>query len=181
MKMRKRSQGFTLIEVLIAILIISIGALGFTKSQFSALQTASDAALRTTATVMVEDMVARIEANAGDSLQGLNSGYQTGPATLNTDCLSSTGTFCQGNAMALHDLADWNNLIANYFPADSGAIGIVCLDQNPGNAANACSPPSANPNPIVFTVKILWNSWQNRGTSIYDQSVVATVEPPLQR
>jgi len=164
-----KEQGFTLIEVLIAFLIISIGALGYTRSQFSSLQTASDSALRITGALLVADMVARIEANAGESLQGLNSGYQTGPATFNNNCLSSTGSICTGNQMALHDLADWNNLIASQFPA------------NPGNTANSCTPPGSNPNPLIFTVKILWSSWQNRGTGILDQSIVATVTPPLQR
>jgi len=176
-----KEQGFTLIEVLIALVIISIGALGYTRAQFSSLQTASDSALRITAALLVDDMVARIEANAGEALQGLTSGYQTGPATFNSNCLSSTGSICTGNQMALHDLADWNNLISAEFPATSGAVGIVCLDANPGNTNNACNPPGSNPNPLVFTVKILWSSWKNRGTGTLDQSIVATVTPPLQR
>jgi type IV pilus assembly protein PilV len=176
-----KERGFTLIEVLIAFLIISIGALGYTRSQFSSLQTASDSALRITGALLVADMVARIEANAGESLQGLNSGYQTGPATFNNNCLSSTGSICTGNQMALHDIADWNNLIASQFPANSGAVGIVCLDENPGNTTNSCTPPGNTPNPLIFTVKILWSSWKNRGTGIFDQSIVATVTPPLQR
>ena len=176
-----QEKAFTLIEVLIALAIISIGALGYTRAQFSSLQTASDSALRITGSLLVDDMVARIEANAGEALQGLSSGYQTGPATFNNNCLSSTGSICTGNQMALHDLADWNNLISTQFPANSGAVGIVCLDKNPGNTANGCNLPASNPNPLVFTVKILWSSWQNRGTGILDQSVVATVTPPLQR
>jgi type IV pilus assembly protein PilV len=178
---RPKEQGFTLIEVLIALVIISIGALGYTRAQFSSLQTASDSALRITGTLLIDDMVARIEANAGEALQGLTSGYQTGPATLNNNCLSSTGSICAGNQMALHDLADWNNLMTTAFPVTSGAVGIVCLDVNPGNTNAACTPPGSNPNPLVFTVKILWSSWKNRGTGILDQSIVATVTPPLQR
>lgn len=177
----KPCQGAGLIEVMVALAVISIGALGFTRAQFASLQTTSDASLRTAATFLVQDMEARIQANAGEAWQGLNSGYQTGPASLNTNCLSTTGSICTGNQMAQHDLADWNNLIANAFPASSGAVGIVCLDATPGNPAQACSPPGANPNPVVFTIKIFWKSWQNRGTNTYDQNVITIVEPPLQR
>ena len=174
-------QGFGLFEVMIALVIISIGALGFTRAQLNSLQTTSDAGLRTVAALLVQDMVARMEANAGETLQGLNSGYQTGPAGINTDCLSSTGNICTGNQMALHDLADWNAAIASSFPANSGAIGIVCLDATPGNSSNTCTPPGSNPTPVVFSVKILWQSWKNRSGVGFDQSVVATVTPPLQR
>jgi len=180
-------QGFGLVEVMIALVIISIGALGFTRAQLTSLQTASDSRLRTMASLLVQDMVARMNANAAEALQGLNSGYQAGPtginpnAAINPNCLSSTGAICTGNQMALHDLADWNATIANSFPVSSGVVGIVCLDATPGNALNSCTPPPSNPTPLVFTVKILWQSFKNRGTGVFDQSVVATVTPPLQR
>lgn len=179
--MKKYAQGYGLLEVLISLVIISVGTLGFAKAQISALQTTTDAALRTSATILVDDMAGRIQANAGEAWQGLTSGYQTGSPTLNNNCLSTSGSICTGNQMAKHDLADWNVLIASAFPATSNAVGIVCLDATPGNPAKACSPPSTNPNPVTFTVKIFWNSWKNRGTSVFDQSVVSIVEPPLQR
>ena len=179
--MKKYWGGYGLLEVLVSLAVISIGALGFAKAQISALQITTDAALRTSATILLDDMAGRIQANAGEAWQGLSSGYQTGAPTLNTNCLSTTGSICTGNQMALHDLADWNALIASTFPATSNAVGIVCLDAIPGNPAKACSPPGANPNPVIFTVKIFWNSWKYRGTTTFDQSVVTIVEPPLQR
>lgn len=174
-------QGTGLIEVLVALAVLSIGALGFSRAQFSSLQITSDAGLRSMASFLVQDMAARIQANAGEAWQGLNSGYQTGPPALYSSCLSTTGSICTGNQMAQHDLADWNTLIANAFPASSSAVGMVCLDATPGNPAQACSPPGSNPNPVVFTIKIFWKSWQNRGTSTFDQSVITIAEPPLQR
>jgi type IV pilus assembly protein PilV len=179
--MKKYERGYGLLEVLVSLAVISIGALGFTKAEVSALQTTIDAALRTSATILIDDMAGRIQANAGEAWQGLNSGYQTGGPALNTNCLSTTGSICTGNQMAKHDLADWNALIASAFPAVSNAVGIVCLDAMPGNPAQACTPPGTNPNPVVFTVKIFWKSWKNRSTAIFDQSVVSIVEPPLQR
>jgi type IV pilus assembly protein PilV len=179
--MKKYWGGYGLLEVLVSLAVISIGALGFTRAQISALQITTDAQLRTSATILVDDMAGRIQANAGEAWQGLNSGYHTGAPTLNTNCLSTNGNICTGNQMAKHDLADWNALIASTFPAVSNAVGIVCLDATPGNPAQACTPPGANPNPLIFTVKIFWKSWKNRGTMTFDQSVVSIVAPPLQR
>lgn len=179
--MRRYERGYGLLEVLVSLVVISIGALGFTKAQISALQATTDAALRTSATILVDDMAGRIQANAGEAWQGLTSGYHTGGPALNNNCLSTSGSICTGNQMAKHDLADWNALIASAFPAASNAVGLVCVDATPGNPAKACTPPSSNPNPVIFTVKIFWNSWKNRGTSAFDQSVVTIVEPPLQR
>ncbi len=179
--MKKYAYGYGLLEVLVSLAIISIGALGFSKAQISALQVTTDAQLRTSATILLEDMAGRIQANAGEAWQGLNSGYQSGSPTLNSNCLSTSGSICTGHQMALHDLADWNALIASTFPAVSHAVGIVCLDATPGNPARACTPPAVNPNPVIFTVKIFWKSWKNRGASTFDQSVVSIVEPPLQR
>ncbi|HQW58387.1 MAG TPA: type IV pilus modification protein PilV [Gammaproteobacteria bacterium] len=179
--MKKYSSGYGLLEVLVSLAVISIGALGFARAQVSALQITTDAQLRTSATILLDDMVGRIQANAGEAWQGIKSGYQTGTPALNVNCLSTNGSICTGNQMAMHDLADWNALIASVFPATSNAVGIVCLDATPGNPAQACSPPAINPNPVIFTIKIFWKSWKNRGGATFDQSVVTIVEPPLQR
>ncbi|HXH55611.1 MAG TPA: type IV pilus modification protein PilV [Gammaproteobacteria bacterium] len=179
--MKKYWGGYGLLEVLVSLAVISIGALGLTRAQVSALQITTDAQLRTSATILVDDMAGRIQANAGEAWQGVNSGYHTGAPSLNTNCLSTTGNICTGNQMAKHDLADWNALIASTFPAASNAIGIVCLDATPGNPTQACTPPGTNPNPVIFTLKIFWKSWKNRGTTTFDQSVISIVAPPLQR
>lgn len=181
LKMKKYCNGYGLLEVLVSLAILSIAALGFTKAQISALQVTTDAQLRVGATMLLDDMAGRIQANAGEAWQGLSSGYHTGAPALNTNCLSTNGSICTGNQMAKHDLADWNALIASAFPAVSNAVGIVCLDATPGNPAQACTPPAVNPNPVIFTVKIFWKSWKNRGTSTFDQSAVTIVEAPLQR
>jgi len=180
-EMKKHQNGYGLLEVLVSLVVISIGALGFAKAQISGLQITTDAELRTAATILIQDMAGRIQANAGEAWQGLTSGYQVGPPALNANCLATNGSICTGNQMAKHDLADWNALFASSFPATSNAVGIVCLDNVPGNPARACSPPAVNPNTVVFTIKIFWNSWKYRGTMTYDQSVVNIVQPPLQR
>ncbi len=176
-----KARAFSLVEVMVALFIITVGALGFTKAQLAAVQSATEAGLRTTATLLVQDMVGRISANAGESLQGIAGGYYTGPATFNANCLAIDGNICTGNEMALHDLADWNTTITNSFPAGTGVFGLVCLDSIAGNSDQTCEDIGANPDPLIYTVKLFWESWNNRGTGTYDQFVVVTVGPPLER
>ncbi len=181
MEVKTRAQGFSLIEVLIALAVISIGALGFTRAQIVAIQNAEDSALRTLAAMFVQDMVARMQANAGETWQGLTSGYQTGPATYNVNCLSTGGAICTGNQMAKHDLWDWNQRITAAFPAWASPIASVCLDSTPGSTLQTCSPPGTTPYPLQFTIKIFWKSFANRNAGTQDQYVITTVTPPLQR
>jgi len=176
----KKSQGFGIIEVLIALVILSIGSLALVRTQIGALQVATDAGERSMAALLLQDMVARIQANSGDAIKGLSSAYlQAG--VINNQCLSSAGNICSGAQMAVHDVGDWNQAITNAFPAGT-AFGLVCLEASPGSTSQTCSAaPASNPYPVVFTVKIFWKSTANRGGASYDQSLVTTVEPVLTR
>ena len=114
----KLEKGFSLLEVMIALLVISIGALGLTKAQISALQTASDAGLRTAAAILVQDMAGRIQANAQEALNG--NGYTSGTPAITANCLDATsGNTCTGHQMALQDVYEWQQLITNAFPMNS--------------------------------------------------------------
>ena len=190
---KKLENGFSILEVMIALLVISTAALGLTKAQISALQTVSDAGLRTTASILVQDMAARIQANAGEAVSGTGNNPQTsgyclnptgytcsGIPASNTNCLDSTilGNICTSNQMALQDIYEWQQLITNAFPADSNPLPII----------SAISPTSGSQPQPVYTITIYWQSWKSRanGTTCSssnlsgcDQSVTATVTPPL--
>ena len=58
-----RSQGFTLIEVLIAIIVLSIGLLGLAGLQLTSLRNSNSAYTRSQAVILSYDIVDRIRAN----------------------------------------------------------------------------------------------------------------------
>lgn len=62
----RRSKGFTLIEVLIALLILAIGLLGVAGVQVLSMQNTSNANLRTLATIHAHDMAEQIRSNRGE-------------------------------------------------------------------------------------------------------------------
>lgn len=184
MKGRKKTVGFSLLEVLVSLVIVSIGALGFTKAQVNALRSISDTMSRTTANILVQDMVARIEANpAAAWLSNANQGYLNAAGAIDTNCISET-TICKGETMARHDIADWHSLIAEGLPAGMAAVGTVCLESPAGSVDFAnpttCSEVSTA-QPVVYTVRIYWKSSGNGLQGNYDQVEVATVQAPLSR
>ena len=62
---RKKQQGFTLLEVLIALLVLSIGLLGLAALQTTGLRSNQMATMRTLATQIAYDMSDRMRANPG--------------------------------------------------------------------------------------------------------------------
>lgn len=58
-----RQDGFSMIEVLVSLLIFTIGLLGLAALQLNALQGTSDSAQRSQATAVLQDMAERIRAN----------------------------------------------------------------------------------------------------------------------
>ncbi len=64
---RNRESGFTLIEVLVALVILSIGLLGLAGLQVSGLRGSSSAYMKSAAMIYANDMVDRIRANRADA------------------------------------------------------------------------------------------------------------------
>ncbi|MDG5500678.1 type IV pilus modification protein PilV [Marinobacter sp. BGYM27] len=61
-------RGFTMIEVLVALLVLAIGLLGVAGVQLLSLQQTSNADLRSQATLVAQNMAERVRANGGSAL-----------------------------------------------------------------------------------------------------------------
>jgi len=90
----QRQQGFTLLEVLIALLILSIGLLGLAALQTTSLRSNQMASMRTTATQLAYDISDRMRANP------------TGVAAA--EYVLAGGTTPTGTSMGALDLIEWN-------------------------------------------------------------------------
>ncbi len=89
---KKRQQGFSLFEVLIALLVLSVGLLGLANLQGQSISSSYNAHLRTQATSLAQSMVDRMRANRSHALQATNN-YQTAidaqPPTTSVNCLTA--------------------------------------------------------------------------------------------
>jgi type IV pilus assembly protein PilV len=120
----KKSQGFTIIEVLVSMVILSIGVLALGMLQLSALQNTQGGYQRSQATILAYDIIDSMRANipsvtAGD--YGLAIGAQT-PAAVNCNGVAAN---CTTTQMATSDLNRWRTVLSNYLPIGNGSVATV--------------------------------------------------------
>jgi len=109
----RRSSGFSLIEVLVAVLVFSIGLLGLAALQVASVRTNQSAAYRSTAVGLAYAMADRMRANQNGVLTGQ---YVTVYAAGN--CATNP----PDNPAAAHDLAAWKQQLACQLPDGQGQI-----------------------------------------------------------
>jgi len=117
--MDERDKGFTLLEVVIALLVLSIGLLGLAGLQTVGLRSNQMAIMRTLATQSASDMSDRMHANpAGVDAQayvfGLNAGR---PATV----VNCTAAPCSPAQLAGYDVDAWLTRLEG-LPGGRGSI-----------------------------------------------------------
>ena len=99
--MRRSIQAFTLVEVLISVLILSVGLLGASGLQLRGLDANRNAFFRTEATYLASDIADRIQVNKTTTYSDV--ALTTTPAVV-TDC---TANNCSPTQMAAYDTAQW--------------------------------------------------------------------------
>ena len=110
-------QGLSLIEVLIALVVLSIGLLGMAGLQGISKQANFEAYQRTLATHLVDGMIERIKANPTDAAnyQTGNSGVDSplGGATIQNEPnpVCDSGNICTDAELRAHDLWSWEQMI----------------------------------------------------------------------
>lgn len=99
-------RGFSLIEILVAVLVMGVGVLGVTGLQMVSLQNNRDALLRTEALQMAYDVLDRIRVNPGAGVLGIAyDGVDFDDAAVApTDCIANNCTSAQITGF---DIALW--------------------------------------------------------------------------
>ncbi|MCW7553836.1 type IV pilus modification protein PilV [Endozoicomonas gorgoniicola] len=129
MQASKRSAGVGLIEVLAALLVISIGVLGMVGLQTRSLQHNHVAYLRSQAVIIGNDMMDRIRVNR--SLSSVNDDYVVEHGRLTAEECSAeaypddceTGA-CTSAELAEYDIRQWKFHMACVLPDSDGSITI---------------------------------------------------------
>ncbi len=144
-----RSRGFTLLEVLIAIVIFSIGLLGLAGLMVVSVKTNHSAYLRTQATFIAESMADRMRANtmAVWSNSYNDAGY---PITGTDPCAG--GAACGYAALAVHDQIAFSDQLTTQLPNATAAIECT--------PAAGIVTPNINANPPyngLCSIRINWD------------------------
>ena len=118
------SKGFTIIEVLVAMVILSVGVMGLGVLQLAAMQNTQGGYMRSQAAILAYDIIDSMRANipsvaAGDYV--LNFAQATPVAV---DCYGLLAN-CTTRQMAISDLFRWRNVLGNYLPSGTGQVSTV--------------------------------------------------------
>jgi type IV pilus assembly protein PilV len=181
---RRDTAGFTLLEVMIAVVIFSIGLLGIAGLQVAGMRFTHGSQLRAIATMQAENMADRLRTNiAGVNAYNYNI---TGamPTSYAKDC---DNVVCTPAELATFDLVSWNlghssttkprEGNANVLP---GGAGVVCLDSTPTDGTPsdwACDNAG-----FVYAIKVFWvERTTGKDDTMTDESGNASEDKASQR
>lgn len=106
------ADGFTLIEILVAMFVLAVGLLGVAAMQLRGLQFNHDAHTRGQASVLASGISDRMRANRDNAASYLLSAYLI-PSTLVTTCAEDAAV------TAANDIECWKLHASNVLPAGS--------------------------------------------------------------
>jgi type IV pilus assembly protein PilV len=117
-----RHRGFTLVEVLVTLVILSVGLLGVAALHTASLRNNLDSALRSQASALASDIADRMRANRNVALSGAYNIAMTDP----------TPTLAGSPTLAQRDLNAWRTLLAQVLPSGTGSVNVdnatdICL------------------------------------------------------
>lgn len=113
-----KDDGFSLIEVLITIMIVSFGLLGMAALIVSGARSNNIAHYRSIASKQTEDIADRMRANlAGVSAGAYNALAASIPSS--NDCVTNT---CSATQLAAYDHAQWNTANSRLLPSGTGTV-----------------------------------------------------------
>ena len=159
---RHRSAGFSLVEVMVALVIVSIGLLGLAKMESLALSSTSVAGSRSIAALQASSLAAAMHANPGYWAAGVapattSISYNSlgaltisdaGLATAATCLTAGTGS-CAPGTMAAYDVQQWAAAVKSVLPGYLATVNCTIIVGTP----------------VTCTIQIQWSEGAVAGNS----------------
>ncbi|MGA9851440.1 MAG: type IV pilus modification protein PilV [Gammaproteobacteria bacterium] len=143
---RHHAVGFSLLEVLISLVILSVGLLGIAGLMGTTVKSNDSAYMRTQATTLAYNIIDRMRANLPAVTSGDYDVTMPASAATGSNPTTCTGTVCSSVDLATYDQGQWEHDLATVLPQGRGSI------------TTASSATSANPAAVTtVTVTVLWN------------------------
>ena len=148
---KRSARGFTIVEALVAFVVLSIGMLGIAGLFAVTLRTSGTAIQRVTAVDLASDIADRIRANrrAGEA-------YAADAVATDDKCVGESSVNCSPEEMAKNDVWLWRQQIAQAFPGGTAAGAI---------AYHAGSSPVA---PSSYTIQVTWKDRARNSKERYE-------------
>ncbi len=134
-KTMKTCRGFSLIEVMVSVFILSVGLLGVASMQASSIKVNVGAYNQSQANILMTEILDRMRLNRDAFLAGRYDNVNTDESQASEQqCISSNGG-CNSSQLALNDIRDFtgffkdvNDLGANFVALIPGGSAIINRD-----------------------------------------------------
>ena len=149
----EKNSGFTLIEIVVAVLILAIGILGVAGMQSVGIRESQNTYFRSQANLLAADMAGKMRANAIEAKKGDDSVYLEEAAGSGGAC----STDCTSIAVAATDRQTWEEAIASSGLPNAGqAVNFVGGITHEGELVTA-----------TYDIQIFWDDRRD-GTAATD-------------
>ncbi len=180
-----RSRGFSLVEVLISIVILTIGILGMVGMQAAALQANREARLQSSAVVLARELADMIRGNKAVGVLTTSNPYLgafTAPLAATTEeyCLNVASSCTNNTQVANAQMTEWLARVNAELP---GAQVTTCVDGSPFDANGvpkwACNGAAG----AAIVIKIGWTKTNTdkskTGVDALDRATTPSVVLPV--
>lgn len=123
---RLGERGFSMIEVLVTLMVVSLALLGTAGLQAHSMRLNQGGQYRSLAVFLAADLAERMEANRVGALAGnyelpitTGAAFLVGTTTPSSACVSNP---CSPVALANFDLSNWQSLVAKSLPQSSWSV-----------------------------------------------------------
>ena len=145
-------RGFSLIEVLVALLVLAIGLLGLAALQTTGLKFGHQSYERTQAVLQAYDVIDRMRANKSGTGSTINSAFDSvalgNLPTVPVDCAAA---LCDGGQLAAYDIRSWNTANAGLLAEGRGAICKGTFTNDANNYPTGCNVTGS-----IYRVAVTW-------------------------
>ena len=124
--MRGLAAGFSMVEVLVTLVVLSVGFLGLAKMQAASVSNTQIARTRSLIALQASSMASSMRSNKNFWSKGLAPAtitIENGAASYNQgnsiNCLTNA---CSPTEMASYDLADWSSSLNTHFPGATAKL-----------------------------------------------------------
>jgi type IV pilus assembly protein PilV len=139
-----RTGGFTLIEVLVSLVVLSIGLLGTAKLMMVSSRSNDSAYLRSQATELAYEILDNIRANQQQAIAGSYATALTAaPANPGFTCIGNVA--CTPGNLALYDVYQWKLRL-------NASSGLVPAGALPGGQGSVVTTLTGTQTTVVITV-----------------------------
>jgi len=144
----KKQAGFSLVEVMVATVIISIGLIGLASTMNNSMRFDNQAFLGSQAIMLANNMAERLHSNRLAAEAGDYDDIE--PSKSPISCSKSHG--CSPTDLAKFDIFEWQNQLSELLPEGTGR---VCVDGD-FQDGNDCDGDLENGDRRVYLVSVSW-------------------------